>query len=193
MKYYCLRPILFFANTDISTIKMCLDTSILAKRVTDWRSIKFKILPAFDNHCTRGSCKQKSGASTVPVCMYRALYEYGNGSSSRQLASRSSRRCSHTKAATSTVLLHYPVSKHGSLICFDQITHAKKHTKAVVRPPNPQKKKIKSKDQIILPPITPCAQLNYPMEKDALARLPDNAAHHIPAKKYKKYISNHIS
>jgi hypothetical protein len=30
---YSLRPILLFANTDVSTTKMCLDTSILAKSI----------------------------------------------------------------------------------------------------------------------------------------------------------------
>jgi hypothetical protein len=34
---YSLRPILLFANTDISTTKMCLDTSILAKSIMDRR------------------------------------------------------------------------------------------------------------------------------------------------------------
>jgi hypothetical protein len=31
--YYSLRPILLFANTDVSTTKMCLDTSILEKSI----------------------------------------------------------------------------------------------------------------------------------------------------------------
>jgi hypothetical protein len=30
---YSLRPILLFANTDVSTVKICLDTSILAKSI----------------------------------------------------------------------------------------------------------------------------------------------------------------
>jgi hypothetical protein len=34
---YFLEPVLFFANTDVSTTKMCLDTSILAKSIMDWR------------------------------------------------------------------------------------------------------------------------------------------------------------
>jgi hypothetical protein len=34
---YSLRPILLFANTDVSTTKMCLDTSVLAKSNTDRR------------------------------------------------------------------------------------------------------------------------------------------------------------
>jgi hypothetical protein len=32
-KYYSLRPILLFANTDVCTTKMYLDTSILAKSI----------------------------------------------------------------------------------------------------------------------------------------------------------------
>jgi hypothetical protein len=32
---YSLRPILFFANTNVSITKMCLDTSILAKSIMD--------------------------------------------------------------------------------------------------------------------------------------------------------------
>jgi hypothetical protein len=35
--YYSLRPILLFANTDVSITKMCLDTSILAKSIMDRR------------------------------------------------------------------------------------------------------------------------------------------------------------
>jgi hypothetical protein len=31
--FYSLGPILLLANTDVSTIKMCLDTSILAKSI----------------------------------------------------------------------------------------------------------------------------------------------------------------
>jgi hypothetical protein len=34
---YSLRPILFFANTDVFTTKMCLDISILAKSIMDGR------------------------------------------------------------------------------------------------------------------------------------------------------------
>jgi hypothetical protein len=30
---YSLRPILLFANTNVSIIKMCLDTSVLAKSI----------------------------------------------------------------------------------------------------------------------------------------------------------------
>jgi hypothetical protein len=33
--YYSLRPILFFANADVSITKMCLDTSILSKSIMD--------------------------------------------------------------------------------------------------------------------------------------------------------------
>jgi hypothetical protein len=38
---YSLRPILLFANTDVSITKTCLDTSILAKSIMDRRSIIF--------------------------------------------------------------------------------------------------------------------------------------------------------
>jgi hypothetical protein len=34
---YSLRPILLFVSTDISTIKICLDTSMLAKSIMDPR------------------------------------------------------------------------------------------------------------------------------------------------------------
>jgi hypothetical protein len=33
--YYSLQPILLFTNMDVSTTKMCLDTSILAKSYKD--------------------------------------------------------------------------------------------------------------------------------------------------------------
>jgi hypothetical protein len=35
--YYSLRPILLFANTDISTTKICLDTFTLAKSIMSRR------------------------------------------------------------------------------------------------------------------------------------------------------------
>jgi hypothetical protein len=34
---YSLRPILLFANTDVSTTKICLDITILAKGIMDRR------------------------------------------------------------------------------------------------------------------------------------------------------------
>jgi hypothetical protein len=34
---YSLRPILLFANTDVSTTNICLDTSTLAKSIMDRR------------------------------------------------------------------------------------------------------------------------------------------------------------
>jgi hypothetical protein len=36
-RYYSLRPILLFANMDVSITKMCQDTSILTKSIIDWR------------------------------------------------------------------------------------------------------------------------------------------------------------
>jgi hypothetical protein len=40
-KWYFLRLILLFANTDVSTTKMCLlDTSILAKSIMGWREYR---------------------------------------------------------------------------------------------------------------------------------------------------------
>jgi hypothetical protein len=38
---YSLRPILLFANTDVSTTKMCLDTSILTKSIMGRREYVF--------------------------------------------------------------------------------------------------------------------------------------------------------
>jgi hypothetical protein len=38
--YYSLRPILLFANTDISITKICLDTSVLAKSIMGRRKYK---------------------------------------------------------------------------------------------------------------------------------------------------------
>jgi hypothetical protein len=38
---YSLRPILLFANMDVSTTKMCLDTSIWAKSIMDRREYFF--------------------------------------------------------------------------------------------------------------------------------------------------------
>jgi hypothetical protein len=38
---YSLRSILLFANTDVFTTKMCLNTSILAKSNMDWREYIF--------------------------------------------------------------------------------------------------------------------------------------------------------
>jgi hypothetical protein len=40
--YYSLRPILLFANMDVSTTKMCLDTSTLAKGIMGRREYIFK-------------------------------------------------------------------------------------------------------------------------------------------------------
>jgi hypothetical protein len=40
---YSLRPILLFANTDVSITKMCLDTSILAKNNMGRRGHNFRI------------------------------------------------------------------------------------------------------------------------------------------------------
>jgi hypothetical protein len=37
---YSLRPILLFANMDVPTTKMCLDTSVLAKSITGRRKYK---------------------------------------------------------------------------------------------------------------------------------------------------------
>jgi hypothetical protein len=36
-KLYSLRPIILFVNVDVSTTKMCLDTSILAKSIVGRR------------------------------------------------------------------------------------------------------------------------------------------------------------
>jgi hypothetical protein len=35
--YYSLRPILPFANTDVSSTKMCLDTSVFAEGNMGWK------------------------------------------------------------------------------------------------------------------------------------------------------------
>jgi hypothetical protein len=44
-----LRPILLFANTDVSTTKMCLDTSILAKSIMGRREyVIFQIFPPLE-------------------------------------------------------------------------------------------------------------------------------------------------
>jgi hypothetical protein len=40
---YSLRPILLFHNTDVSTTKICLDTSILAKSIMDRREYYFLV------------------------------------------------------------------------------------------------------------------------------------------------------
>jgi hypothetical protein len=39
---YSLQPILLFASTDVSSLKMCLDTSIVAKSNMGQRSIIFR-------------------------------------------------------------------------------------------------------------------------------------------------------
>jgi hypothetical protein len=44
MQFYSLRPILLFANTDVSTTKMCLDTSILAKSIMGRREYLILLL-----------------------------------------------------------------------------------------------------------------------------------------------------
>jgi hypothetical protein len=41
IKSYSLRPIILFANTDVSITKMCLDTSILAKSNMGRREYQF--------------------------------------------------------------------------------------------------------------------------------------------------------
>jgi hypothetical protein len=41
IEWYSLRPILLFDNTDVSTTKMCLDTSILAKSIMGGESTSF--------------------------------------------------------------------------------------------------------------------------------------------------------
>jgi hypothetical protein len=43
--YYSLRPILLFANTDVSTTKMCLHTSTLAKSIMGRRKYKINGFP----------------------------------------------------------------------------------------------------------------------------------------------------
>jgi hypothetical protein len=43
--WYSLRSILLFANTDVSTTKICLDTSILAKSIMDRREYIYLVHP----------------------------------------------------------------------------------------------------------------------------------------------------
>jgi hypothetical protein len=44
---YSLQPILLLVNTDVSTIKICLDTSILAKSIMDRREYLFFTMSYF--------------------------------------------------------------------------------------------------------------------------------------------------
>jgi hypothetical protein len=48
--YYSLRPILRFANTDVSTTKMCLNTSTLAKSIMDRREYQLRSMFCVGNN-----------------------------------------------------------------------------------------------------------------------------------------------